>query len=68
MGEKSPEVERFLEETAKLTFNRSRLGSIRKDICVQCGRPATNFRDEISKREFTISGFCQSCQDKVFGV
>ena len=24
------------------------------------------FRDDLSKREFTISGMCQVCQDKVF--
>lgn len=26
-----------------------------------------SFRDAISKREFAISGLCQSCQDKTFG-
>jgi len=26
------------------------------------------FRNEISKREFRISGICQVCQDRFFGV
>ena len=26
------------------------------------------FRNEISMREFEISGLCQKCQDSVFGV
>jgi hypothetical protein len=26
------------------------------------------FRDELSLKEFTISGMCQKCQDKIFGV
>jgi len=26
-----------------------------------------SFRDELSKREFKISGLCQVCQDKTFG-
>ena len=26
------------------------------------------FRDEISVREFKISGLCQKCQDEVFGA
>ena len=26
-----------------------------------------DFRDELSKREFKISGLCQVCQDKTFG-
>ena len=27
-----------------------------------------SFRDELSKTEFTISGLCQECQDKIFGT
>lgn len=27
-----------------------------------------SFRNEISKKEFRISGLCQTCQDKMFGV
>jgi len=26
-----------------------------------------DFKDDLSKREFKISGICQKCQDKVFG-
>lgn len=26
----------------------------------------SEFRDELSKREFRISGMCQECQDKTF--
>ena len=33
-----------------------------------CGKPATAFRDDASVREFKISGFCQVCQDAVFGA
>lgn len=40
--------------------------SIQQDRCVSCGGPATEFTDELSKREFSISGLCQSCQDAVF--
>lgn len=25
------------------------------------------FRDELSRKEFEISGLCQSCQDDIFG-
>ena len=33
-----------------------------------CGKSVDveGFRDEISLKEFHISGLCQSCQDKVF--
>ena len=27
-----------------------------------------DFRDNISKREFQISGLCQACQDDVYGA
>ena len=30
-------------------------------------RPET-FRDELSRKEFGISGMCQKCQDETFGV
>ena len=39
---------------------------IRQDRCVSCGQPAEIFRDEVSRREFRISGLCQRCQDQVF--
>jgi len=37
--------------------------------CVFCGKPIylDDFRNEISKREYGISGMCQQCQDKMFG-
>ena len=27
----------------------------------------SDFKDELSKREYEISGLCQKCQDKFFG-
>ncbi len=27
----------------------------------------SDFRNEISKTEYTISGLCQNCQDEMFG-
>ena len=26
-----------------------------------------DFRDNLSRREYNISGLCQDCQDKIFG-
>ena len=41
------------------------------DECVPepigCGGPATEFKDELSRKEYSISGLCQKCQNKVFG-
>lgn len=36
--------------------------------CPFCGQVVdpSEFRDELSKREFKISGLCQKCQDSMF--
>ena len=62
---KSPEIENFIN--ACNPSGRKRTDSIRKDICVWCGKPIIGFKDELSVREYKISGFCQECQDKTFG-
>lgn len=38
--------------------------------CPMCGDPIKpeEFRDELSVKEFRISGMDQKCQDKVFGA
>jgi len=35
--------------------------------CVFCNQPAVQFNDDLSRREYAISGLCQSCQNRVFG-
>lgn len=38
-------------------------------ICPFCGKlieVEVEFRDELSKEEFALSGLCQSCQDDFF--
>lgn len=54
-------------ETKSMKFYaRSRRLSLNEGICVKCGRLANNFKDEISKKEYALSGFCQECQDQIF--
>lgn len=65
---KAPEIERELEHRCQEAFGRGRIASIRADVCVCCGKSATQFRNEVSVKEFTLSGFCQDCQDVTFGV
>lgn len=63
-SKKSPELESFLEQL----FGRT--SAVTSDKCVEppigCGKQAIEFRDELSHREYTISGLCQQCQDEVF--
>ena len=39
-----------------------------RGFCPICGDEVTEVRDEVSQREYRISGLCQSCQDSVFGA
>ena len=48
---------------AHAMFGRDRHGS----VCVTCGGEIGEFRNEVSQREFKISGMCQKCQDSTFG-
>ena len=36
--------------------------------CPGCGKPTTeaDTKDELSRREYHMSGLCQACQDEVF--
>lgn len=65
-SDKSPQIENFLEQ------NFGRTTAIINNKCVPapagCGGPAEQFRDVLSRKEYTISGLCQVCQDKIFGV
>ena len=40
---------------------------VEKGRCPMCEEPIHKFRDDLSYKEFTISGMCQECQDEVFG-
>ena len=64
-SQKSPEMNRLLDALT------DRSDSITHDVCIPapygCGGEATEFKDELSKKEYTISGLCQACQDFTFG-
>ena len=60
-SKKAEGIDNFL--TALTGINR--VESIENDTCVFCNKPAGEFKDELSKREFAISGICQHCQDNM---
>lgn len=64
---KDPEIDEWLTDIS----GDSRIKAIEEDRCINppigCGKPAKEFRNEISSREYTISGLCQDCQDRFFG-
>ncbi len=61
-------LEKFKENLGMKLFGRSRELAQAENSCVKCGGRADTFRDEVSKREYGISKFCQQCQDEFFGV
>jgi len=57
---KHPAMESALEKL----FGRTT--AIESNVCSYCHLPATTFKDALSKKEYTISGLCQTCQDVTF--
>lgn len=55
------------EEIIKVIFGEI-TNRLNNHLCPICGQKIdeSDFRDEISKREYGISGMCQQCQDKIF--
>ena len=62
--EKSKGVDELIDDM----FDVDRKGIIEANQCAFCKKEVTDFRDEISIREYRISGMCQACQDEVFGT
>lgn len=59
-----------INEAINMLFGIDREKSIQNNKCVFCGKivdPDTEFKDELSRKEFTISGICDTCQRKTFG-
>ena len=65
--DKTPTIKDFLNDLSKNMYGRSTEDSIKTNICVICGTSAQEFKDELSRKEYNISGMCQQCQDEIFG-
>lgn len=61
--------EERIKELEKRPFFRmfpEKVDDLKNSLCTFCGKPITKFKNEISRKEFQISGSCQDCQDKIF--
>lgn len=56
----------FLDSLAKRLYGRTKQEALAEGICISCGKKANFFTDQISRKEYGISGMCQSCQDEFF--
>ena len=61
--QKSQGIEDLLTSIAGI----SRQAAAKQGICTWCKKPIDGFRDDLSEKEWDISGMCQECQDKSFG-
>ena len=59
--EKAPQIDKFLGALR----GKNRKETIEQNKCMTCDGDAIKFRDELSEREYAISGMCQECQDGI---
>lgn len=59
-------MQEFVDQQTKAMFGRSMTEAGELGLCVTCGNPLGQFRDELSRKEAGISGMCQKCQDQTF--
>lgn len=64
-GGKTPEMQAALKKLFPNTEN-----AILDSRCTHCESPIipSDFTDDLSRKECGVSGLCQVCQDKVWGV
>lgn len=61
MDNKTPEMRQVIEDLFPGTME-----TINQNKCPLCKNPIGEFKNELSKKEYMISGMCQKCQDKIF--
>lgn len=65
-ADKAPELLRIMDELS-LEVGGPGIEGARAGACAWCSKkPVGEFRDDLSRREYGISGCCQQCQDKMF--
>ena len=64
-SDKSDEINKIILQTTGI----DRVKVIQNHQCAfKCIEPRFSWRDELSRKEYLISGLCQNCQDDTFGV
>lgn len=68
MGEKVIQCKNERPEREALIFIREGNHYRPSDVkdCILCGNHVDSLRDQLSIKEFVISGMCQRCQDEMF--
>ncbi len=68
VGYEGEALEELKDELSLRLFGRKLSEALEQGICVRCGARVRleDFRDELSKKEYYLSGLCQRCQDEVW--
>lgn len=58
------------KEIIKKIFGNDIINQIENSICPICKEKINmnDFKTHLDVKEYTISGLCQKCQDKIFGA
>jgi len=64
---RSESMQKFVDLVAEEMFGVSHTNAQKQGVCVTCGKKVEGFKDQLSQKEYGISGVCQDCQDSVFG-
>ena len=66
---RSPALQKFIDGYTKKNFGISDSQAGELGMCVFCQKKVkeSDFRNEISLKEWHVSHLCQACQDSVFG-
>lgn len=47
-------------------MGKNRVEVIHSGRCMTCSGRAAEFKDQLSRREYSITGMCQNCQDAFY--
>jgi predicted SAM-dependent methyltransferase len=59
-------MQEIQDNLGQMLFGKTKTGILKEGGCMRCSEPDLNFRDNLSRKEHTISGMCQKCQDDIF--
>ena len=62
------QMQDVIDEMTRNQIGLMQTVAIKQHICVWCGKPVSVFHSKLNVKEFSISGFCQQCQDDTFGI
>ena len=69
-GKKSVSKDQLIEAFSRIIGDSpmGRKEAITKGSCCKCGGDAKKFKDAVSIKEYSITGWCQTCQDNFYEV